>query len=410
MVADFNPDIIPIDNFDASKQMRLFQVLKQNLFNGQISFKNSQDLEWVFFFYLGRIIYGTGGKHPVRRWRRNLVTYLPEIAKELPQELKAINLEQPSEIWLTWDYHLLNIWIKQEKINLEQVTQYIRGLTGEILFDLAQANKVSFHLTTQKKQSFQPLAMIDAEQQIIPAGKLWRKWQGIGFQDILPDLAPNIANAQALEEISSEKTYQALTRLLNGKHTIRDLAVQKQVSYLTFLRSIISYIQLGDIELLEILDIPCPLTISDNNIKQQLTTEKIANTQKPLIACVTSGSIMNQVMTKVALVFGCELIGATNSMEAIPLLLDSKPDIIFLDIEFPNLSGYEICTQLRQLEYFSKTPIILFGRNIGLIERMKSKMSGASELFQQSIDVKAIANLVQKYATLLSTTQELNIG
>jgi hypothetical protein len=29
MTADFNPDIIPIENFEASKQIRLFQVLKQ---------------------------------------------------------------------------------------------------------------------------------------------------------------------------------------------------------------------------------------------------------------------------------------------------------------------------------------------------------------------------------------------
>jgi two-component system, chemotaxis family, response regulator PixG len=117
MTADFNPDIIPIENFEASKQIGLFQVLKQDRFSGELSFKNALDLEWTFFLYLGRIIYVTGGKHPIRRWRRNLVTYLPQIAKELPQELKAINLEPASEILLTWDYYLLSIWIEQQKIN-----------------------------------------------------------------------------------------------------------------------------------------------------------------------------------------------------------------------------------------------------------------------------------------------------
>jgi two-component system, chemotaxis family, response regulator PixG len=410
MTADFNPDIIPIENFEASKQIRLFQVLKQDRFSGQLYFKNAQDLEWTFFLYLGRIIYVAGGKHPIRRWRRNLVTYLPQIARGLPKELKAINLEPTSEMWLTWDYHLLNIWLEQQKINLEQVTQYIRGLISEIFFDLAQANKVSFHLVTQTKQLFQPLAMIDAEQQIVLMGKLWQKWQGIGFQELSPDLAPTIANPQALQETASEKTYQALTRLLDGKHTIRDLAVQKQTDYLTFLRSIMAYIQLGDIDLLEVPDIFYPLPVVENHLKNKKIIEDANNTKPILIACVTRSSIMNQVMTKVALAIGCDLIGETNSLQAIPLLLDSKPDLIFLDTELPNLSGYEICTQLRQLEYFSKTPIILFARNIGLIERMKSKISGASELFQQSMDVKFILNLVQKYITLISGIEQLSIN
>jgi two-component system, chemotaxis family, response regulator PixG len=411
MTVDFSPDITPIENFDASKQTKLFQALKHNRFSGQLSFKNAQNIEWSFFLYLGRIIYGTGGKHPTRRWRRNLVIYLPQIAKELSQQLKAISLEQTAEIYLTWDYHLLHLWVQQQKINLEQVTQYIRGLTSEILFDVTQANSVSFHLTTEKTQSFQPLAMIDAQQQIVLMQKFWQKWQGIGFQDISPDLVPNIVNSFAIKEISSEKTYQGLTRLIDGKHTIRDLAVQKQVDYLTFLRSIMSYIQLGDIQLSEILDIPCPIAIPEATVKNQLTIEHIGseyiseltnNPQKLLIACVTNSSIMYQVMTKVVLALGCEFVGENHSLNAMPLLLDSKPNLIFLDIELPNFSGYEICSQLRQLEYFSQTPIILLGRNIGLIERMKSKMSGASELFQKSMDVKAFLHLVQKYSTEIS--------
>lgn len=405
MTADFNPDIIPIKDFNASKQMKLFQVLKQNHFSGQLSFQNAQNIQWSFFLYLGRIIYATGGKHPVMRWRRNLAIYIPQVAKQLQKEIQAVNLES-SKIWLTWDYHLLHLWVKQGKIDLKQVTKNIRGLTSEILFDITQANTVSFHLTPQKLLSLQPLAMIDAEQQIIQTGKLWQKWQELGFQEILPDLAPIIVNARTLQETASDKTYQFFTKLLNGKHTIRDLAFQKQTSSSVFLRSIFPYIQLGDIELLEIADIPYPIAIPKTPTKHQSVSDtRIAISEKPqqcTIACVTISPIMTQIMTKVASVAGYYVICENDSLQAMPLLLDSKPDIIFLDTELEGLSGYEICTQLRQLEYFSKTPIILLARNITLIERMKSKMSGASELFQQSMDVKALLNLVQKYDRLLS--------
>ena len=403
MTADFSPDILPIKNFDAAKQIKLFQALKQNRFSGQLSFKNSHSIEWIFFLYLGRIIYATGGRHPVRRWRRNLVTHIPQIAKELQQELKIIDLPQKSKFWLSWDYSLLYLWVKERKIDLEQATANIRGLTSEILFDITQANTVSFQLEQQDKQAFQPLAMIDAEQQIISVEKLWHKWQSLSFQEMLPDFAPVVANTLALQESASEKTYQFLIKVLDSKHSIRDLAVQKQVDSLTFLRSISPYIHLGDIKLLEIPDIPYPITVTETVSSVSPTIKKDTDNQKLLIACVALSPMMNQIMAKVATVAGYEFVSESDSLAAIAFLLDCKPDMIFLDIELPGLSGYEICTQLRQLEFFGKVPIILFGRNIGLIERMKSKMSGASQLFQQSMDVKFILDLVNKYSQLIGS-------
>ena len=402
MTADFSPDIIPIKNFNAAKQMRLFQALKQNRFSGQLSFKNSQSVEWIFFLYLGRIIYATGGKHPVRRWRRNLVLYLPQIAKKLQQELKIIDSPEKSQFWLSWDYFLLHLWVKEQKIDLEQATANIRGLISEVFFDITQAHTVSFQLKEQDKRAFQPLAMLDAEQQITNVEKLWQKWQGLSFQKMLPDFAPVIVNALTLRESASEKTYQFLIKVLDGKHSIRDLAVQKQVDYLTFLRSISPYIHLGDIQLLEIEDIPYPITVSET-VQTSSTIEKDTDNQTLLIACIALSPMMNQIMAKVATVAGYEFVSESDSLSAIPFLLDCKPHMIFLDIDLPGLSGYEICTQLRQLEFFSKVPIILFGRNIGLIERMKSKMSGASQLFQQSMDVRFILDLVHKYSQLVGS-------
>jgi chemotaxis family two-component system response regulator PixG len=117
---------------------------------------------------------------------------------------------------------------------------------------------------------------------------------------------------------------------------------------------------------------------------------------------------MKQLMAKVAAVAGYDFIGEKDYIQAMPLILNSKPNIVFLDIELPETNGYEICTQLRKLEYFKDIPIILLGKNITLIERMKSKMSGASELFQQSMDIKSLLNLVQKYDSLLTTNNKSN--
>ena len=409
MAADFNPDIVPIKNFDAFKQKMLFQALKQNRFSGKLHFKNAQDIEWIFFLYLGRIVYVTGGRHPTRRWRRNIITYFPQIAEKLQQELQLVNFNNSTDIVLTWDYYLLLLWVKQKKINLERVTKYIRALTNEVLFEINQANTVSFQLFAQEKPSFQPLAMIDAQKQIAHAAKVWQQWIELGFKNILPDLAPQIVNFETLKESSSEKRYQFLTAVLDGKHSIRDLAFQKKTNNATFLRSIFHYLQMGDIDLSEISDIPIPVTVTKASEKQQSAKQNIQKEKKPLIVCVAVNPVMNRIMEKVAQVANYDFISEKNYIEAMPLLLDSKPDIIFLDIELPGMNGYEICAQLRKVEDFKKSPIILLGKNITLVERMKSKMSGASELFQQSMDIRSLLNLIKKYdssSVLVSESQK----
>ena len=83
MTAELTPKTVSIDGFIASKQIKLFQGLKQDRFSGQIVFRDYQATEWSFFLYLGRILYVTGGTHPVRRWRRSLASYFPQMAAQL---------------------------------------------------------------------------------------------------------------------------------------------------------------------------------------------------------------------------------------------------------------------------------------------------------------------------------------
>jgi chemotaxis family two-component system response regulator PixG len=42
-----------------------------------------------------------------------------------------------------------------------------------------------------------------------------------------------------------------------------------------------------------------------------------------------------------------------------------KPDLILLDVEMPNLDGYELCSLLRKHSLFKNTPIIMVTGNTG---------------------------------------------
>jgi chemotaxis family two-component system response regulator PixG len=261
MTSDCTSVMTPIEEFVASKQIQLFQGLKQHGFSGQLVLQDLKANQWIFFLYWGRIIYVTGGHHPVRRWRRHLVTYLPLIAAQLQEELNRLDAIFAENIDLSWDYDLLSLWVEQQKVDREAATKMIRAIVTEAIFDLTQTGEVVYQLIPQDKPVSKQIAMVDSEQQIVEAWKLWQGWQGAQLATYSPDLAPVINDLEQLQARTSEKTYQVLTRLVDGRHSLRDLAIQKQTDVIIMTRSILHYVKLGLLELMAIPDLSPPIGI-----------------------------------------------------------------------------------------------------------------------------------------------------
>jgi chemotaxis family two-component system response regulator PixG len=123
---------------------------------------------------------------------------------------------------------------------------------------------------------------------------------------------------------------------------------------------------------------------------------------KYLIACIDNNYSLCQRIEKVVTTSGYQFIRQEDPLQAIAIMLDCKPNIIFIDSNLSQLSGYELCTQLRQLSCFQDTPIIILVENINLIDRVKAKMSGCSELVIEPLDNRLILNLIARYLSLLA--------
>lgn len=95
-----------------------------------------------------------------------------------------------------------------------------------------------------------------------------------------------------------------------------------------------------------------------------------------------------------------KVIVISDPVKALMEIVRSRTDLILLDITMPRLNGYELCSLLRKHPDFKKTPIIMVTSNLGLIDRAKAKLVGASgyltKPFTQSDLVKVIfKHLVQ---------------
>jgi CheY-like chemotaxis protein len=54
-----------------------------------------------------------------------------------------------------------------------------------------------------------------------------------------------------------------------------------------------------------------------------------------------------------------EVFTAEDGLQALKVLLVQKPDLIFSDLEMPNMDGFKFITAVRKMEQFSKTPLVV---------------------------------------------------
>ncbi|GAB4227831.1 MAG: response regulator [Stanieria sp.] len=379
---------LQVQQFTLAKQTELFESLKRVKFSGQLLISDSQNITWIFYLYLGRIMYATGGKHPVRRWRRNLVAYCPHRLKHLPEiqaELNSLSLEESR---ISWEYKLLSLWIEQDKVTREQANSVIKATIIEILFDVNQAIQISGEIIQDNLLSTR-LTLIDAEQVITEAYSLWEAWQNAKVADRSPDMAPMIRQPEALQQKTSAQVYQNLTELLDGQQTLRDLSVRMKRDIVTLTRSLLPYVQLGLVQLVSINDIPPPVSIP--------LAQKISIPHRTLIACIDDSPGICQTMETVITEAGYQFVAEMDGLRAIAVLLSRKPDVIFLDLIMPNTNGYEICAQLRKLSYFKNTPIIILTGNDGIIDRVRAKMVGSTDFLNKPVDKDLVLGVIDKY-------------
>lgn len=72
------------------------------------------------------------------------------------------------------------------------------------------------------------------------------------------------------------------------------------------------------------------------------------------------------------------VIGVTDSLKALMEILHTKPDIILISVNMPDLDGYELCSLLRKHSYFKNTPVIMLTEKAGLRNRAKATIARAS--------------------------------
>lgn len=117
--------------------------------------------------------------------------------------------------------------------------------------------------------------------------------------------------------------------------------------------------------------------VNSNDDKQQFSQEP-SNTKVYKVICIDDSPIIVNSIANFLDEKMFSVIGINDSLKALMQIIRLKPDLILLDIEMPNLDGYELCSLLRKHSYFHNTPIIMVTGRVGLIDRAKAKIVRAT--------------------------------
>jgi two-component system, chemotaxis family, response regulator PixG len=369
-----------------------FKSCSELQFNGYLNIKNNKGKQWTFFYRLGRIVWATGGTHPFRRWRRYMAQYCPHI------DIKQLNLRREDVEINYWDYRLLEILYKRQKIDREQIHNFVENTIAELLFDVAQeTNFVSATCDRSQEVVLEtPMSFTSANVFMKQMQDSWKMWSQAGLANFSPNLAPILRKPEQLQQQVSPSVYQKFVTLFNGKSTLRELAAKMNQGIVPITRSLLPYILKGIIELIEVPDLPFSFETTKNNSSSR-QREILQAPKAPLVACIDDSPQVCKLLEEIMTSHGLSFIKIQDAIQALPTLIQNKPDLIFLDLVMPIANGYEICTQLRRVSAFTDTPIIILTGNDGLLDRVRAKVVGATDFMTKPVTSDKVMSVVRKY-------------
>lgn len=96
---------------------------------------------------------------------------------------------------------------------------------------------------------------------------------------------------------------------------------------------------------------------------------------------------------------GCEVILAEDGFEALSRIVDTRPEVIFVDIMMPRLDGYQTCALIKKNPEFSNTPVVMLSSKDGVFDRARGRIAGADEYLVKPFTRESLLEAVGRHAT-----------
>lgn len=103
----------------------------------------------------------------------------------------------------------------------------------------------------------------------------------------------------------------------------------------------------------------------------------------------------NRLLVKRVLEFeGYQLLEAEDGKSGVAKALRNSPDLVLLDINLPDIDGYEVARQIRKT---STIPILAITANVMEGDREQTLAAGCNGYIAKPIDIDSLAKQIEAY-------------
>jgi two-component system, chemotaxis family, response regulator PixG len=394
-----------------------FQYLSWGEFTGFVHISVASGQAWEVVFYQGQIVWSLDLAQPNRLWQRLLRAHVGYEHVGLDLLFQAANHNPGSgfetERESCWHYEGALALVMLAEIRSVELIAMLTTAAQETIFDLLQYSQGQQLIFRSQPEVFaqRPLILVNTEKVLAQSQVMWQEWQTQKLGNISPNKTPIIRHPVQLYRQTTPIIYQNLVQVITGKRTLREIALEIGEDLLLITRSLIRHIQTGIIELIDLPDL-VPLQLDRKSLpaskvaaiasRSNLTivrTPSMPSELAPskLVICIDDHPQICESMRSIVTDAGFRFISIQDATQALPRLLENKPDLIFLDLIMPKINGYEICGQIRRISALNQIPIVILTGKDGLLDRVRSKVVGASEFICKPITRQAIESSLTKY-------------
>lgn len=94
---------------------------------------------------------------------------------------------------------------------------------------------------------------------------------------------------------------------------------------------------------------------------------------------------------------GYTLLEAANGASGLRLAEEDSPDLILMDINLPEMDGYELTTRIKLNPKLADVPVIAMTANVMHGDREKSLAAGCDGYIQKPIDIDLLPDQIAKF-------------
>jgi twitching motility two-component system response regulator PilG len=94
---------------------------------------------------------------------------------------------------------------------------------------------------------------------------------------------------------------------------------------------------------------------------------------------------------------GCEVSTATDGFEALAMIADHHPDVIFVDIMMPRLDGYQTCALIKHNDVYKNIPVIMLSSKDGLFDRARGRIVGSEQYLTKPFTKDELLGAIRRY-------------